>query len=158
MDARVIEGSLDASGLRFAIVVSRFNAFVTEKLAAGAVDFLVRSGAQADDITVIKVPGAWELPGAAAKAVDLGDVDAVIALGCLMRGDTIHFDLIAKEVSSRLASLAMSGDVPVAFGVITTETLEQAIDRAGAKAGNKGVEAASAAVEMARVYRAMEGK
>jgi len=151
----VLEGAADATGLRFAVVVSRFNSHVTEPLLDGAVDALLRAGATANDVVVLRVPGSWELCGAAARAIDTGRFDAVIALGCLIKGDTIHFDLIAAQTAGGLASLERERGVPVAFGVLTTDTLEQAIDRAGAKLGNKGAEAAHAAVEQARLYQAL---
>jgi 6,7-dimethyl-8-ribityllumazine synthase len=154
---RTIEGTLDASGMRFAIVVSRFNAFITAHLLEGAVDSLRRLGAAPADITVAWVPGSWELPQTAARLLRAGGHDALIALGCLMRGDTMHFDLIAGEVASSLGTLGREGDVPVLFGVLTTDTLEQAIHRAGAKAGNKGAEVAQAAVEQVSLYRALSG-
>jgi 6,7-dimethyl-8-ribityllumazine synthase len=152
----VVEGSLSASGLKFAIVVARFNAFITDPLLEGAVDTLVRSGAKASDVTVMRVPGAWELPLVVGKAAESGKYDAVVALGCLMRGDTIHFDLIAAEAAKGLARVSHETGVPVSFGVLTTNTLEQAIDRAGAKAGNKGGEAAAAAIEQARLLRELD--
>ena len=151
-----VSGSLDATGLSFALVVSRFNGFITERLLDGATDCLLRSGAAHDDLTVFRAPGAFELPAAVARVLALGRHDAVITLGCLMRGDTLHFELIAGEVTRGLGLLARSATVPVVFGVLTTDTLEQAIDRAGAKAGNKGVEAAQAAIEQARLFRAIE--
>ena len=152
---RVIEGGLQAQSLRVGIVVSRFNAFVTERLLEGAVDMLLRSGAQTSDIVVFRTPGAYELPSVAQEVVKTGAFDAVIALGCLIRGDTIHFDLIAAEASKGLATVSLATRVPVVFGVLTTDTLEQAINRAGAKAGNKGSEAASTAIEEANLYRAI---
>ena len=152
---RVVEGKLDAKGLRFAIVVSRFNAFITEPLLEGAVGTLVRLGAAPADITVVWVPGAWEIPQAAARLLEQGDCDALVALGCLMRGDTIHFDLIASEVAKGLGTLGREGPVPVIFGVLTTDSLEQSVHRAGAKYGNKGAEAAQAAVEQATLHRAL---
>lgn len=155
---RVVEGSLDAKGARFGIVVSRFNAFITERLLEGAVDSLLRLGAASSEITVVRVPGAWELPQTAARMISTGSYDSVLALGCLMRGDTIHFDLIAKEVTKGLANLGASGELPVVFGVLTTETLEQSIHRAGAKYGNKGAEVAQSAVEQVNVYRALQSK
>lgn len=151
---QVVEGELDAKGLRVGIVVSRFNGFITEPLLHAAIDTLVRHGAAAKDVTVVRVPGAWEIPQAAAALCERDDVDAVIALGYLMRGDTIHFDLIAGEVTKALGALAR-GRVPVAFGVLTTDSLEQSIHRAGAKAGNKGAEAAMAAIEQARVLASL---
>lgn len=156
---RVVEGDLDATGLRFAVVVSRFNGFITERLLDGALDVLLRHGARAQDITVVRVPGAWEIPQAAARIVELGGhdkVDAIVALGCLMRGDTIHFDLIAGEVAKGLMALGTKGTA-VAFGVLTTDGLEQSVHRAGAKLGNKGAEAALAAIEQARLHRILAG-
>jgi 6,7-dimethyl-8-ribityllumazine synthase len=155
---RIIEGALDASGMRFAIVVSRFNAFITARLLEGAVDTLRRHGAAAGDITIVWVPGSWELPQTAARVLAAGGHDALIALGCLMRGDTVHFDLIAGEVAKGLAGLGREGEVPVIFGVLTTDTLEQAIHRAGAKSGNKGAEVAAAAIEQVSIYRALSGR
>ncbi|HEY8379601.1 MAG TPA: 6,7-dimethyl-8-ribityllumazine synthase [Nannocystis sp.] len=152
---KAIEGSLDAKGLRLAIVVSRFNSFITERLLEGAVDALVRSGARPEDITVVRCPGAWEIPMVVGQVLSARSYDAVITLGCLIRGDTVHFDLIAAEVSRGVSQMALAFEVPVTFGVLTTDTLEQAINRAGAKAGNKGAEAAMAAVEQARLYRAI---
>lgn len=154
---RTLEANLDASGARYCILVSRFNAFITERLLEGAVDALVRHGASAADITVVRVPGAFELPQVAAKILE-GEhgYDALIALGCLMRGDTIHFDLIAGEATKGLGMLGMDKGIPVGFGVLTTDTLEQAVHRAGAKHGNKGAEAAMAAVEQLGLYRAIE--
>lgn len=151
----VIEGGLDASGLSVAIVVARFNEFITERLLEGALDALIRHGAAADAQTVIRVPGAYELPLVAGQLANSGRFDAVIGLGCLMRGDTIHFDLIAGEVTKGLATVAMQSDTPVSFGVLTTDGLEQAVHRAGAKHGNKGAEAAMAAVEQVRVGQAL---
>jgi 6,7-dimethyl-8-ribityllumazine synthase len=153
---RVVEGSLDAKGLRFAVLVARFNALVTEPLLAGAVDALLRSGAAETDVVVFRTPGSYELPMLADRVLASGKFDAVIALGCLIRGDTIHFDLIAGEAAKGLAAAGYKHQRPVAFGVLTTDTLEQAMHRAGAKAGNKGAEAAMAAVEQARLYAAIE--
>ncbi|MCR9162019.1 MAG: 6,7-dimethyl-8-ribityllumazine synthase [Nannocystaceae bacterium] len=155
---RVIEGDLDAKGARFAILVSRFNSFITDRLLGGAVDTLRRLGAEAEDITVIKVPGAWELPQTAARVLETESYDAVIALGCLMKGDTIHFDLIASEAAKGLSALGQQSKIPVLFGVLTTNDLEQAVHRAGAKYGNKGAEVAQAAVEQVRVYAALGRK
>jgi 6,7-dimethyl-8-ribityllumazine synthase len=149
------EGKLDASGLRFGIVVSRFNAFITERLLAGARDALRRSGAAAKAIRVVRVPGSFEIPLAARQLAESGNVDAVICLGCLLRGDTAHYDVIANEVTRGIGQSAQETGVPHGFGVLTCDTLDQAIDRAGLKAGNKGFEAALAAVEMARVKKAV---
>jgi 6,7-dimethyl-8-ribityllumazine synthase len=148
---QVLEGHLDAQGLRFALVVSRFNEALTSRLESGAVDCLLRHGASEDDITIVRVPGAWEIPMVAARLAGDGSVDAVISVGALVRGGTAHFDLIAAEVAKGVAQVAMTTGVPVTFGVITADTLEQAVERAGTKMGNKGWEAALAAVEMARL-------
>ena len=148
-----IEGKLDATGLKTAIVASRFNDFVTTKLIEGAVDCLSRHGAAEKEITVVRVPGSFELPLAAKKAASSGKYDAVICLGALIRGQTPHFDYIAAEVTKGVAQVSLDTNVPVTFGVITADTLEQAVDRAGAKAGNKGFEAALGAVEMADLLR-----
>jgi 6,7-dimethyl-8-ribityllumazine synthase len=155
-DVRVLEGNLDASGARWCILVSRWNAFITERLLEGAIDALVRHGAAPSDITVVRVPGSFELPQVAARILE-GDhgFDALVALGCLMRGDTIHFDLIAGEAIKGLGALAMAHRIPIGFGVLTTDTLEQAVHRAGAKHGNKGAEAALAAVEQLSLYRSI---
>jgi 6,7-dimethyl-8-ribityllumazine synthase len=154
---RVLEGKLDAKGLRFALVVSRFNEALTSRLESGAVDCLQRHGAADDDITIYRVPGAWEIPFVAHRLSTSGAHDAVVCLGALVRGGTAHFDLIAAEVAKGIAQSAMSSGVPMTFGVITADTLEQAVERAGTKMGNKGWEAALAAVEMARLYEGLEG-
>ncbi|MDF1524681.1 MAG: 6,7-dimethyl-8-ribityllumazine synthase [bacterium] len=148
-----IAGKLDASGLKTAIIASRFNDFVTARLIEGAVDCLLRHGSGETDITVIRVPGSFELPLAAKKTASSGKYDAVICLGALIRGQTPHFDYIAAEVTKGIAQVSLDTGLPVTFGVITADTLEQAIDRAGAKAGNKGFEAALGAVEMANLLR-----
>ena len=148
-----IAGKLDASGLKTAIIASRFNDFVTARLIEGAVDCLLRHGSGETDITVIRVPGSFELPLAAKKTASSGKYDAVICLGALIRGQTPHFDYIAAEVTKGVAQVSLDTELPVTFGVITADTLEQAIDRAGAKAGNKGFEAALGAVEMADLLR-----
>jgi 6,7-dimethyl-8-ribityllumazine synthase len=144
-----LEGTLSALGRRFAIVVSRFNAFITERLLLSAIDGLVRSGAEKRDIDLVRVPGAFEIPLAARKVAETGKYDAIVCLGCLLRGDTAHYDVIVNEVTRGIGQSAQETGVPHAFGVLTCETLEQAIDRAGLKMGNKGFEAALAAVEMA---------
>ena len=141
--------------MRFAIVVSRFNAFITERLLLSAVDGLVRSGAKKKDITLVRVPGAFEIPLAARKLAETKEYDAIICLGCLLRGDTAHYDVIVNEVTRGIGQSAQETGVPHAFGVLTCETLEQAIDRAGLKMGNKGFEAALAAVEMASLKEAI---
>jgi 6,7-dimethyl-8-ribityllumazine synthase len=140
---------LHASGQRFAIVASRFNAFITERLLLSAVEGLLRSGAEKKDIDLVRVPGAFEIPLAARKLAETGTYDAIICLGCLLRGDTAHYDVIVNEVTRGIGQSAQETGVPHAFGVLTCENLEQAIDRAGLKMGNKGFEAALAAVEMA---------
>jgi 6,7-dimethyl-8-ribityllumazine synthase len=150
-----IEGSLSAAGKRFAIVVSRFNSFITERLFQSAYDGLLRSGARKKDIALIRVPGAFEIPLAARTLAETRKYDAVICIGCLLRGDTAHYDVIVNEVTRGIGQSAQETGVPHAFGVLTCETLEQAIDRAGLKMGNKGFEAALAAVEMANLKRAV---
>ncbi len=154
---QVIEARLEASGLRFALVVSRFNEALTSRLESGALDCLIRHGADEEAITLFRVPGSWELPLLAAKLAGSGDFDAIVALGVLVRGGTPHFDLIAAEVAKGLAQAAMAHGVPVTFGVVTADTLEQAVERAGTKMGNKGWDAALAAVEMARLYHGLAG-
>ena len=144
-----LEGKLDATGKRFALVVSRFNAFITERLLQGAIDALRRSGAQRSDVTIIRVPGSFEIPSAARTLAETRQYDAIVCLGCLLRGDTAHYDVIVNEVARGIGQSAEETGVPHSFGVLTCETLEQAIDRAGLKMGNKGFEAALAAVEMA---------
>lgn len=155
MAHKVFEGQLDARGLRFALLVSRFNSFVTERLLAGALDALQRTGAGEDAIEIVRVPGSWEMPAAAAALARQQRFDAIICLGAVIRGETPHFDFIAAEAAKGLAQVSMETGVPVAFGVLTTNTLEQAIDRAGAKGGNKGFEAAMTAVEMANLLRSL---
>jgi 6,7-dimethyl-8-ribityllumazine synthase len=152
---QVIEGKLDAAGVKFGIVVSRFNDLLTNKLTDGAVDCLVRHKANEDDITVIKVPGSFELPYAAARMIEAGNVDVIICLGAVIRGQTPHFDYIASEVSKAIASLSLGHKIPVIYGLITADTLEQAIERAGTKAGNRGFNAAQTAIEMANLYKQM---
>jgi len=153
--SRVFEGQLSGAGLRFAIVVSRFNSFITERLLAGAMDGLTRTGGNPDLIDVIKVPGSWEVPLVAAEVARQHRYDAVICLSAVIRGDTPHFDYVAAEAAKGVAHAAAETGVPVAFGVLTTNTLEQAIDRAGAKGGNKGFDAAMTAIEMANLLRTL---
>jgi 6,7-dimethyl-8-ribityllumazine synthase len=148
---KVLEGKLNADGKRFAIVVSRFNAFITDRLLQSAFDGLVQSGARARSINIVRVPGAFEIPSAARTLAETKKYDAIICLGCLLRGDTAHYDVIVNEVARGIGQSAQETGVPHAFGVLTCETLEQAIDRAGLKMGNKGLEAALAAVEMANL-------
>jgi len=148
---KVIEGNLDAQGLSFALVVSRFNEALTSRLEAGAIDCLLRHGANDEQITVVRVPGAWEIPMVAAKLAADGGFDAVISIGALVRGGTAHFDLLSAEVAKGIAQAGISSGIPMTFGVITADTLEQAVERAGTKMGNKGWEAALSAIEMARL-------
>jgi len=150
------EGNLIASGLRFGIVVSRWNDFITERLLDGALDTLRRHGADVDtNVDVARVPGTFEIPVVAKRLAESGRYDAVICLGCLIRGSTPHFDYIASFCTSGIGQAMMGSGVPVTFGVITTESIEQAIERAGTKAGNKGAEAAGAAIEMANLLKAL---
>jgi 6,7-dimethyl-8-ribityllumazine synthase len=149
----IIEGQLNATGLKFAVAVSRFNHFVTDKLVDGCVDALVREGAADGDITIVRVPGSFELPSVVNHLAAQKQHDAVIALGAVIRGDTPHFDYIAAEVTKGIAQAGLQNETPVVYGVITADTLEQAIDRAGAKAGNKGADAARTAIELADLRR-----
>ena len=149
------QGHLNAAGLRFGIVVARFNDFITSRLLAGAIDALVRHGASEQDIDVAWVPGSLELGPAARRMVDTGRYDAVICLGAVIRGATPHFDYVASQTARTIAELALQGPIPVLFGVLTADTLEQAIERAGTKMGNRGAEVAIAAIEMANLYRAL---
>jgi 6,7-dimethyl-8-ribityllumazine synthase len=153
---QVKEAKLDAKGLRFALVVSRFNEALTSRLESGAIDCLVRHGADEESITVFRVPGAWEIPLLAAKLAGQGSFDAIVSLGVLVRGGTTHFDLIAAEVAKGIAQAAINSGIPLTFGVVTAESLEQALERAGTKMGNKGWEAALAAIEMAQLYASLE--
>lgn len=149
----IIEGNLTAQGLKFGIIVSRFNNFITDKLLEGALDALQRSGAEEKSIEVHKVPGSFEIPLVARRLVDAGNYDALICLGAIIRGGTIHYDHIAAEVTKGIAVLNLEGKVPISLGVITTEDIEQAIERAGTKMGNKGWDAALVAVEMVNLLK-----
>jgi len=153
--AKVLEGNLDASGMKFAIVVSRFNDFITNRLLEGALDKLKRLGADENNITVARVPGSWEIPYVADRFAASGKVDAVICLGAIIRGATSHFEYIASEVAKGIANVYFKNKLPVIFGVITTDTIEQAIERAGSKAGNRGADAAQSAVEMVNLFKAI---
>jgi 6,7-dimethyl-8-ribityllumazine synthase len=153
-----LEGDLSAEGLRFAIVVARWNAVITDRLLQGSLDCLYRSGAKKEDVQILRVPGAWEIPSAARKVAETGKVDAVITLGVLLRGETAHYEAIYNEVSRGIGQSQQETGIPHAFGVLTCETLEQALDRAGLKAGNKGFEAASAAIEMISLHRKVAAK
>ena len=151
--AKIIEGMLTAEGLKFGVVVSRFNEFRTSKLLGGALDTLKRHGAAEDDVTVAWVPGAFELPFIAKKMAESGKYDAIIALGTVIRGSTTHYDYVCNEAAKGIAQASMSTGVPVAFSVVTTENIEQAIERSGTKAGNKGADGAMTAIEMANLLR-----
>lgn len=151
----ILEGRLSGEGFRFAVVVSRFNDFIGSRLVEGAMDALVRHGAAQDQVTLVKVPGAFEIPLAAKKLADTGRYDAVICLGAVIRGATPHFEYVAAEVSKGIANVALDTGVPITFGVLTTDNLEQAIERAGSKSGNKGWEAATAALEMVNLFKSL---
>ena len=152
---RELTGELTAAGLRFALVVSRFNAFVTERLLHGALDALTRAGAKSGDIDVVRVPGAMEIPLAAQVAAESGRYDAIVCLGAVIRGETPHFEYVCAEASRGVAQASLRAGVPMSYGILTVENLEQAVDRAGLKSGNKGFEAAMSAVEMANLLHQM---
>ncbi|WAC07807.1 MAG: 6,7-dimethyl-8-ribityllumazine synthase [Thermodesulfobacteriota bacterium] len=150
---KIFEGNLDATGLKFGIIVSRFNDFIGEKLVGGAIDALLRHGANEADINVFKVPGSFEIPFTAKKLALTKKYDAIICLGVIIRGDTPHFEYIAAEVSKGIASVGLDTGTPIIFGVLTTENIEQAIERSGTKAGNKGFDAANAAIEIVNLFK-----
>jgi 6,7-dimethyl-8-ribityllumazine synthase len=150
---KIYQGELKAEGLKFAIIVSRFNDFITSKLLDGAIDALSRHGAQDKDIEIVKVPGSFEIPLAARKMADKNAFDALICLGTVIRGATPHFDYVATEVSKGIATVSLDTGVPIAFGIITSDTIEQAVERAGTKSGNKGFDAAITAIEMAQLLK-----
>ena len=152
-EIKTIEGELQYSEGRFAIVVARFNGFIVDSLQAGAIDALIRHGVAEESITVIKVPGAYEMPVATQRLAQSGNYDAIIGLGAVIRGSTPHFDFVAGEASKGMASVGLDHGLPVVFGVLTTDTIEQAIERAGTKAGNKGAEAAITAIEMINLFK-----
>lgn len=152
----IVEGRLSAEGFRFAIIVSRFNDFICSRLADGAMDALLRHGADEEKLLLVKVPGAFEIPFVAKRLSQTGQYDAVICLGAVIRGATPHFEYVAAEVSKGIANVALESNVPITFGVLTTENLEQAIERAGSKSGNKGYEAAVAAIEMVNLLKGLE--
>lgn len=157
MAAKTLEGTLDARGLKFGIVVGRFNSFVTDKLLSGALDALARSGCNVDaDVEIVRVPGSWEIPLAIKALAAAGRHDAIIALSAVIRGDTPHFDYVAGQAASGIAQTSLDLNLPVAFGVLTTNTVEQALDRAGLKSGNKGFDAAITAIEMANLLRQLK--
>ena len=151
----IYQGNLIGTGLKFGIIVSRFNEFITSKLLSGALDALNRRGVSDEDVDVAWVPGAFEIPMAAQKMAQNGKYDAVICLGAVIRGSTPHFDYVAAEASKGIANVGLNTGLPVIFGVITTDTIEQAIERAGTRIGNKGVEASEAAIEMANLFKSM---
>jgi 6,7-dimethyl-8-ribityllumazine synthase len=153
---RVLEGQLSAKGLKVALVVSRFNDFLTRRLLEGAVDALRRHGAEDDNLITVWTPGSFELPLAAKKLAESGRYDAIVALGAIIRGATPHFDYVAGEVTKGLAQVSLASGLPVAFGVLTCDTLEQAVERAGTKSGNKGFDAALSAMEMADLFKALD--
>jgi 6,7-dimethyl-8-ribityllumazine synthase len=153
--ATIVSASLDAKPFRFALVVSRFNEFITSRLAAGAIDELVRHGAAAEHIAHVWVPGSWEIPLVAKKLAQAGQHHAIVCIGCVIRGQTPHFEYVAGEVAKGVAQVGLETGVPTVFGVVTAESLDQAIERAGTKAGNKGADAARAAIEMANLLPAL---
>ena len=153
---KVIEANLIAEGKKFALIVSRFNDFITDRLLGGAVDGLLRSGARDKDIDIVKVPGSFEIPLMAKKIAKTGRYNAIVCLGAIIRGATAHFEYVSAEVSKGIAAVSLESDIPVIFGIITTDTIEQAIERAGTKAGNKGWSAAITAVEMANLIEIVD--
>ncbi len=153
---KIIEAKLQAEGKKFALVVSRFNDFITDKLLGGAVDCLLRSGARDKDVEIVKVPGAFEIPLIAKKMASTGRFNAVICIGAVIRGTTPHFEYVSAEVSKGVAKVGLESEIPVIFGIVTTDTIEQAIERAGTKAGNKGWDAAITAVEMANLIEVVD--
>jgi len=157
-DVKVIEGNMTVSGGRFCLLVARFNSFIVDQLEGGAIDTLLRHGAKIEDIEVVRVPGAFEMPLAAQRLAAKGKYDAVIGLGAVIRGGTPHFEHVAGEVTKGLAAVSLQSDIPIAFGVLTVDSIEQAIERAGTKAGNKGAEAALSAIEMVNVLQVIDGE
>lgn len=155
MEIKVTEGSLEARGLKFAIVVGRFNSVISDRLLSGAIDALTRSGAALDDIQVVRVPGSWEIPITLKTLAEAKRHDAIIALSAVIRGETPHFDYVAGQAASGIAQVSIAAGIPIAFGVLTTNTVEQALDRAGLKSGNKGYDAAMTAIEMANLLRTL---
>ncbi len=153
--SKIIEGTLEAKGFRFGIIVSRFNSFISDRLLEGTIDTLVRHGADQQQLTVVKVPGAFELPLVAKKMAESDQYDALICLGAVIRGGTPHFEYVSAEMTKGIASVSLQAGLPIAFGVLTTDSVEQAIERAGTKAGNKGVEAAMSAIEMVNLLGAV---
>lgn len=158
MSITTYEGQMNASGHKYAIVASRFNSFIVDRLVEGAIDTLKRHGCNLEDIVIYKVPGGFELPMIASKVARKGGVDALIALGAVIRGSTPHFDYVAGEATKGLAQVSLNHDLPISFGLLTCDTIEQAIERAGTKAGNKGSEAAAGAIEMVSLYKTIDGE
>ncbi|MBL7211277.1 MAG: 6,7-dimethyl-8-ribityllumazine synthase [Desulfobacteraceae bacterium] len=152
----IVEGQLSAEGFRFAIIVSRFNDFICSRLAEGAMDALMRNGADDEKLLLVKVPGAFEIPIVAKRLSQSGHYDAIICLGAVIRGATSHFEYVAAEVSKGIANVALESNIPITFGILTTDNLEQAIERAGSKSGNKGFEAAMVAIEMVNLLKGLE--
>ena len=153
--SKIIEGHLDAKNIRFGIIVSRFNSFISDRLLEGTIDTLTRHGSDEQQIAVVKVPGAFEIPLVAKKMADSGKYDALICLGAVIRGGTPHFEYVSAEMTKGIATVSLQSGLPIAFGVLTTDSVEQAIERAGTKAGNKGVEAAMSAIEMVNLLGAV---
>lgn len=151
----IIEGKLSAEGLKFGIVVGRFNSFITERLLEGAIDCILRHGGSEENIEIVKVPGSFEIPLTAKKLAKSGKYDAVICLGAVIRGSTPHFDYVANEVTKGIAQVSLETEVPISYGILTTDTIEQAVERAGTKMGNKGFDAAMVAIEMANVLKSI---
>lgn len=157
MSYRVVEGTVVVpKGARFAVIAARFNHFIVDHLVGGAMDAIARHGGDVANVTLVRVPGAWEMPTAAQLIAKAGNVDAIIAVGCVIRGSTPHFDYVAGEVSKGLAAVSLQTGLPISFGVLTTDSIEQAIERAGTKAGNKGWDAATSAIEMVSLSRALD--
>ena len=156
--AKIVEGKIRAEGLRFGIVVSRFNSFITERLLEGTLDALRRNGAKEEAIEIYRTPGSFEIPAVVKRLAERNSYDAIICLGAVIRGATPHFTYISAEVSKGIAQLSLESAIPIAYGIITADTIEQAIERAGTKAGNKGWDAALSAIEMANLYRELGGK
>jgi 6,7-dimethyl-8-ribityllumazine synthase len=154
---RIIEGNLSADGLRFAVVLSRFNAFITDRLLDGALDAVKRSGGDPEQVVVFRTPGSFEIPAVVKRVAQSGQFDAVICLGAVIRGATPHFEYIASEVTKGIAQVQLEVEIPISYGVLTPDTIEQAIERAGTKSGNKGFDAAMAAIEMVNLFQAMGG-
>jgi 6,7-dimethyl-8-ribityllumazine synthase len=157
MAQTIIEGQLDARGLKLAVVVARFNSFITDRLLEGTIDAVRRNGGDVDSLAIYKVPGSWEMPVVAAELARAKTFDAIVCLGAVIRGETAHFDYVAGNAASGLARVSADTGVPVAFGLLTTDTVEQAVDRAGAKSGNKGFDAAMVAIEMANLLKLVRG-